>query len=40
MTMARLFQVGRLLAWLVAAIVCLHGTYLLLSARIGRRYSM
>lgn len=39
-TMARLFQVGRLLAWLVAAIICLHGTYLLLSARIGRRYSM
>jgi hypothetical protein len=39
-TIARLFQVGRLLAWLVAAIICLHGTYLLLSAPIGRRYSM
>jgi hypothetical protein len=30
----------RLLIWLVAAIVGLHGAYLVLSARLGRRYSM
>jgi hypothetical protein len=39
-TLSRLVQVGRLLAWLVAAITGLHGFYLLLSARMGRRYSM
>jgi hypothetical protein len=35
----RLLYTGRLLAWLVAAIVGLHGCYLVLSVRIGRRYS-
>jgi hypothetical protein len=34
-----LLQTGRLLAWLTAAIVGLHGCYLILSARMGRRYS-
>jgi hypothetical protein len=38
-TTSRLLQTGRLLAWLVAAIVGLHGAYLMLSARMGRRYS-
>jgi uncharacterized phage infection (PIP) family protein YhgE len=35
----RLLHTGRLLAWLVSAIVGLHGCYLVLSVRIGRRYS-
>jgi uncharacterized phage infection (PIP) family protein YhgE len=35
-----LLQTGRLLAWLAAAIVGLHGCYLILSARMGRRYSL
>lgn len=39
-TVSSLFRIGRLLAWLVVAIVSLHGAYLLLSARMGRRYSM
>jgi uncharacterized phage infection (PIP) family protein YhgE len=30
---------GRWLAWLVAAIAALHGVYLILSARLGRRFS-
>jgi hypothetical protein len=33
----KLLQTGRLLAWLVAAIVGLHGVYLLFSARFGVR---
>jgi DNA repair ATPase RecN len=37
---SRLLQTGRLLAWLVASIVGLHGCYLMLSARMGRRYSL
>jgi uncharacterized phage infection (PIP) family protein YhgE len=36
---ARLLQAGQLLAWLLAAAVGLHGTYLALSARLGRRFS-
>jgi hypothetical protein len=36
----RLLHTGRLLSWLVAAIVGLHGCYLLLSVRMGRRYSL
>jgi hypothetical protein len=39
-TLSRLLQIGRLLAWLVAGITGLHGAYLLLSARMGRRYSV
>jgi chromosome segregation ATPase len=39
-TLSRLLQIGRLLAWLVAAVTCLHGVYLMLSARMGRRYSV
>jgi hypothetical protein len=36
----RLLLIGRVLAWLVAAIVTLHGGYLLLSVRLGRSYSV
>jgi ABC-type transporter Mla subunit MlaD len=39
-TALRLIQTGRLLAWLVAGIVGLHGCYLILSVRMGRRYSV
>jgi septal ring factor EnvC (AmiA/AmiB activator) len=39
-TTSRLVQTGRLLAWLVAGIVGLHGCYLILSVRMGRRYSV
>jgi hypothetical protein len=39
-TTSRLLETGRLLAWLVALIVGLHGTYLMLSVRMGRRYSV
>jgi hypothetical protein len=39
-TTARMVQTGRLLVWLVAAIVGLHGVYLVLSVRLGRRYSV
>jgi hypothetical protein len=39
-TASRLSQTGRLLAWLVAVIVGLHASYLLLSAKIGRGYSV
>jgi uncharacterized phage infection (PIP) family protein YhgE len=39
-TTSRLIQTGRLLVWLVAAIVGLHGCYLMLSVRMGRRYSV
>ena len=38
-TASRLLQAGRLLAWLVAVIVGLHATYLILSVRMGRRFS-
>jgi hypothetical protein len=38
-TTARLVQTGRLLLWLVALIVGLHGGYLVCSARMGRRFS-
>lgn len=37
---ARLLQTGRVLAWLVAGIVGLHGCYLMLSVGMGRRYSI
>jgi hypothetical protein len=36
----RFLEIGRWLAWLVAAIVGLHGTYLVLSVRMGRRFSV
>ena len=39
-TTSRLIQTGRVLAWLVAGIVGLHGCYLMLSIRMGRRYSV
>lgn len=39
-TTSRLLLTGRLLAWLAAAVVGLHGCHLLLSARMGRRYSL
>jgi tetrahydromethanopterin S-methyltransferase subunit B len=39
-TTSRLLEAGRLLAWLVAVIVGLHGSYLMLSVKIGRRYSL
>jgi hypothetical protein len=39
-TTSRLIQTGRVLAWLVAGIVGLHGCYLMLSVRMGRRYSV
>jgi hypothetical protein len=39
-TTSRLIQTGRLLAWLVAGIVGLHGCYLMLSVGMGRRYSV
>jgi len=35
-----LAETGRLLAWLVAGIVLLHGAYLLLSVRMGKAYSL
>ncbi len=38
-TAQQLVAAGRWLAWLVAAIVALHGAYLILSARLGRRFS-
>ena len=39
-TASRLLETGRALAWLVAVIVGLHGSYLTLSVRMGRRYSL
>jgi chromosome segregation ATPase len=39
-TTTQVLQTGRLLMWLVAAVVALHGVYLVLSARLGRRYSL
>jgi hypothetical protein len=36
----RLLLIGRLLAWLVAAIVGLHGCYLIMSIKMGRRFSI
>jgi hypothetical protein len=39
-TTTQVVQTGRLLMWLVAAIVALHGIHLVLSVRIGRRYSL
>jgi hypothetical protein len=36
---AHVLQSGRLLAWLGATIAAMHGVYLLMSARLGRRYS-
>lgn len=38
-TTTHVFRSGRILAWLVAAIAGLHGCYLMLSVRLGRRYS-
>jgi uncharacterized phage infection (PIP) family protein YhgE len=39
-TAAQMVQATRLLLWLVAAIVGLHGVYLVASARLGRQYSL
>jgi methyl-accepting chemotaxis protein len=39
-TASQLVQTGRLLIWLVAAIMGLHGGYLALSARLGKQFSM
>jgi len=39
-TASRMTQTARLLAWLMAAIVGLHGVYLMASVRLGRRYSV
>jgi hypothetical protein len=36
----RIVQTGRLLIWLVAAIMALHGAYLTLSARLGKQFSI
>jgi chromosome segregation ATPase len=38
-TTATLLHTGHLLAWLVAAIIGLHGCYLIAGSRLGRRYS-
>jgi hypothetical protein len=37
---AQVLQSGRLLAWLGAALAGLHAGYLILSASLGRRYSL
>ena len=39
-TTSRLLQTARLLLWLVAGIVCLHGVYLILSVRLGPEFSV
>jgi uncharacterized phage infection (PIP) family protein YhgE len=39
-TTTQVLQTGRLLMWLVAAVVALHGVYLVLSVWLGRRYSL
>lgn len=39
-TTSNLVQTVRLLLWLVAGMVCLHGVYLVLSVRLGQGYSM
>ena len=39
-TTGQVLQVGRFLAWLVSAIIALHGCHLLLSVAMGRRYSL
>jgi len=39
-TTQQVFRSGRLLAWLAAAVIGLHGCYLMLSFRLGRRYSI
>ena len=36
----RIVQTGRLLIWLVASIMALHGAYLALSARLGKQFSI
>jgi len=38
-TTVHVVEAGRWLAWLFALVVCLHGVYLLLSVRLGRRFS-
>lgn len=38
-TTAQVLQSGRLLAWLGASLAAVHGGYLLMSTRLGRRYS-
>jgi hypothetical protein len=39
-TTTHVLRAGRLLAWLGATIAALHGCYLMLSARMGRRFSL
>lgn len=39
-TTTHVLRTGRLLAWLGATIAALHGCYLMLSARMGRRFSL
>jgi hypothetical protein len=39
-TTTQVLHAGRLLAWLGATIAALHGCYLMLSARMGRRFSL
>jgi uncharacterized phage infection (PIP) family protein YhgE len=39
-TTSRLLQTARILAWLVAGIIGLHGCYLLAGVRLGRRYTL
>jgi uncharacterized phage infection (PIP) family protein YhgE len=39
-TANRMLGAARLLAWLVAAVVGLHGLYLVAGARLGRRYTL
>jgi uncharacterized phage infection (PIP) family protein YhgE len=39
-TTQQMFRSGRLLAWLAAAVIGLHGCYLTLSVGLGRRYSL
>jgi hypothetical protein len=38
-TVESVIRAGRWLAWLVAVVAALHGAYLILSARLGRRFS-
>jgi hypothetical protein len=38
-TLARMLQIGKLLAWLLAAVVGLHGAYLLWGTRTALKYS-
>ena len=39
-TTQHVIQAGRILSWLMAALAAVHGVYLMLSVRLGRRYSL